>query len=320
MKKWFITGCGGFIGSNLCEYLLKSNQIIYGFDNLSTGSASNIKRLSTYKNFHFTDGDILDKHSLSNLIQDIDFVVHLAAQGSVQRSMDEPILNNDINVNGFLNVLTVSSQNGVEKFIYASSCSVYGDTDVLPIDESVPPIPLSPYASSKLINDYYASNLRDSLMPMKMYGLRFFNIFGPFQDPKGAYAAVIARWINDCINGIQPLVYGNGEQTRDFCYVENVSKLIYSISENNNNEGDIFNVSSNTSISLNNLFKIIHSKLSFHGIELPFDSPSYKEARPGDIIHSLGSNVKAIKELGFAPKINIEEGIELILRNQYNFG
>ena len=298
--------------------MLDNNQKVFGIDNLSSGLKSNIDRLSSIENFHFIEGNILDFKDYQDQIEDLDIVVHLAAQGSVQKSIDDPILNNDMNVNGFLNILSVAKKNNVKKFIYASSCSVYGDTEIIPITESNNPKPMSPYATSKLINDFYADNLRDSMKPMEIFGLRFFNIFGPFQNPKGAYAAVIAKWIDDCLNGIQPIVYGDGEQTRDFCFVDNISDLIYSISENDSLKGDTYNISSNKSISLNDLFKTIRNQLLKHGIQISFDSPFYESARKGDIIHSLGSNLKAVRELDFDLKINLDDGIALILKNQYN--
>ena len=315
-KKWLVTGSAGFIGSNLCETLLENAQDVIGLDNFSTGKQENINRInSNFTNFTFYKGSILDKNLLKEIMKDIDVVVHLAAQGSVQKSFSKPLWNNEHNINGFLNVLMASHESNVKQFIYASSCSIYGDTDILPITESHSPNPLSPYATSKLANDMYSENLRDSLNPMNVCGLRFFNIFGSYQDPNGAYAAVIPKWVDDCIKNKQPIIFSNGNQTRDFCHVKNVCNLILNMPKKANG---VFNISSGVSISLNDLFLTIYRTIIKSGLELSFSSAHYEPARAGDIMHSLGSSERAIRELNFSNNINLEDGISFILKDQYD--
>ena len=324
MKKanWFITGCAGFIGSNLCEMLLENGHTVIGFDNLSTGKKSNIDRVMgiAQGRYKFVEGDICNRKFLSELISnDIDVVVHLAAQVSVQNSFVDIAFNNKQNIDGFLNIYTLAGERNISKFIYASSCAVYGETDVLPITESLCPSPVSPYASSKLMNDLLSKNLTHLYPQTRVIGLRFFNIFGPWQDPFGAYAAVIPKWIDACMRGEQPVIYGDGSASRDFCYVGDVCDVIKDIGVRTIDvDFGVYNIASGVTSTLNDLFSVIVNTLEDKGLSLGFKSANHKQWKEGDIMHSLGSNKLARKNLGFIPKIELDKGIELILKEQYH--
>ena len=254
---------------------------------------------------------------IDNLLDDVDVVVHLAAQGSVQKSFADVMFNNRQNVDGFINMLLASKDAGVEKFIYASSCAVYGEAQEMPIHELVQPSPVSPYATSKLMNDLYATNLRSVLEPMEICGLRFFNVFGPYQDPNGDYAAVIPRWIESLISGQKPVIFGDGTQTRDFCYVGNICELIMQLSRFETKISGVYNVCSGQSTSLNLLFSIICSTLELYGHSLEFKQADYLAWRPGDIVHSLGSADKAAKKFSYSPKWSLQHGLNRICEEQH---
>jgi len=320
-KNWLVTGCAGFIGSNLVSTLLLNDQHVVGVDNLSTGKVSNIDRLRNISSLllEFREGDILDRAFINDLLEDVDVVVHLAAQGSVQKSFADVMFNNRQNVDGFINILLASQEAGIEKFIYASSCAVYGETQEMPIHELVQPFPVSPYATSKLMNDLYATNLRSSLKPMEICGLRFFNVFGPYQDPNGDYAAVIPRWIETLIAGQKPVIFGDGTQTRDFCYVGNICELIMQLGGFEAQISGVYNVCSGKSTSLNLLFSTICSTLALYGHSSDFKQADYLAWRPGDIVHSLGSADKAAKKFSYSPKWGLQQGLNKILEEQYEF-
>jgi UDP-N-acetylglucosamine/UDP-N-acetylgalactosamine 4-epimerase len=318
---WLVTGSAGFIGSNLCTMLLQNEHKVIGFDNLSTGKQSNIDRVmkNAQGRYNFVEGDICDKDKISKIISsEIDVVVHLAAQGSVQKSFSNVAFNNRQNIDGFLNVFNAAGENNIAKFIYASSCAVYGETDVLPITEELCPNPVSPYASSKLMNDLLSQNLSHLYPKTYTVGLRFFNIFGPWQDPFGDYAAVVPRWIDACIEGKQPIIFGDGSATRDFCYVGNVCELVENIGIGKiGNTSGVYNISSGVSISLNELYLEIIGALKEKYIKLNFGKADYQPWRDGDIKHSLGSIELARKKLDFAPSVDLRDGILNILSEQY---
>ena len=319
--KWLVTGSAGFIGSNLCQRLLARGDSVIGLDNLSTGKQANVDRLMSVGEGRYRQilGDICDPGAIEEGFADgIDVVVHLAAQGSVQKSFADVAFNNRQNIDGFVNMLCASGEHKIGQFIYASSCAVYGDTEVLPISESQCPDPVSPYASSKLMNDLLSRNLAHLYPQTKITGLRFFNIFGPWQDPFGDYAAVIPKWIDLCMEGKRPILYGNGSATRDFCYVGNVCGLIEKIgSVQAEHPGGVYNVASEVAVSLNELYEAVTAALAGKQISLDFDGPDYRPWREGDILHSLGSIELARRELGFEPEIDLRAGIELILSEQY---
>lgn len=318
---WLVTGSAGFIGSNLCARILAGGGNVIGLDNFSTGKRENVTRALAMagERYRFVEGDVCDRQLVGGLLEGVDAVVHLAAQGSVQKSFADVAYNNRQNIDGFVSVLSATGDRGVPRFIYASSCAVYGDTEDLPIRESHCPRPLSPYASSKLMNDLLAQNLRHLYPRTRIAGLRFFNIFGPWQDPCGAYAAVIPRWIDRCISGQQPVVFGDGSATRDFCYVGNVCDLVIRIGNGLAGEAQgVYNVASGEATSLTTLCATVLDALRCRGVELSFDSPEHKPWHEGDIIHSLGDIGLAAQVLGFFPAIGLRAGIEALLNEQYS--
>lgn len=317
---WLVTGSAGFIGSNLCTRILADGGNVIGLDNFSTGKKENVNRVLAGADgrYRFVEGDICDRASVASLLDGVDVVVHLAAQGSVQKSFADVFHNNRQNIDGFVSMLTAAGDKGVNSFIYASSCAIYGDTEELPIGESHCPKPLSPYASSKLMNDLLARNLAHLYPQMRIAGLRFFNIFGPWQDPFGDYAAVIPRWIDRCLAGQRPIIFGDGGATRDFCYVGNVCDLVVRIGKGQAGVAQgVYNVASGKGVSLNGLYAAVVEALRGRGIETPFDGPEYLPWREGDIVHSLGDIELARRELGFEPAIDLRAGIDRILSEQY---
>jgi UDP-N-acetylglucosamine 4-epimerase len=317
---WLVTGSAGFIGSNLCARILAGGGNVIGLDNFSTGKRENVDRVMAMAagRYRFVEGDVCDRQLVHTLHVGVDTVVHLAAQASVQKSFADVAHNNRQNIDGFVSVLTAAGELGVSRFIYASSCAVYGDTEDLPIRESQCPHPLSPYASSKLMNDLLAKNLRHLYPRMRIAGLRFFNIFGPWQDPHGAYAAVIPRWIDRCISGQQPIVFGDGSATRDFCYVGNVCDLVIRIGNGRAGEASgVYNVASGQTTSLTALCATVLDVLRSRGVQLSFDGPEHKPWNEGDIVHSLGDIGLAARVLGFDPVVGLRGGIEALLNEQY---
>jgi len=318
---WLVTGGAGFIGSNLCASILASGGNVVGLDNLSTGKRENVDRLLGIApgRYRFVEADVCDRQQVFALLDGVDTVVHLAAQGSVQKSFADVAYNNRQNVDGFVSVLTAAADKGVPRFIYASSCAVYGDTQDLPIRESHCPHPLSPYASSKLMNDLLAQNLAHLYPKTKISGLRFFNIFGPWQDPYGAYAAVIPRWIDRCMSGQQPIVFGDGSATRDFCYVGNVCDLVIRIGRGQAGEArGVYNVASGKATSLASLCDTVMDVLRRGGVQMSFAGPEQLPWKDGDIVHSLGDIGLAGQALGFTPMVGLRDGIEAIIKEQYS--
>ncbi len=317
---WLVTGSAGFIGSNLCAHILAGGGNVVGLDNFSTGQRENVDRLLGIapSRYRFVEGDVCDRQQVFSLLDRVDTVVHLAAQGSVQNSFADVVHNNRQNVDGFVSMLTAAGDKGVLRFIYASSCAVYGDTQDLPIRESHCPHPLSPYASSKLMNDHLAQNLAHLYPMTRMYGLRFFNIFGPWQDPHGAYAAVIPRWIDRCMSGQQPIVFGDGSATRDFCYVGNVCELVIRIGHGKAGDAcGVYNVASGKATSLASLCDTVIDALRRRGVQMSFAGPEHKPWKEGDIVHSVGDISLAEQALGFTPMVGLRDGIEAILNEQY---
>ncbi len=316
-----VTGSAGFIGSNLCTRILAGGGNVIGLDNFSTGRRGNIDRVMAMADgrYRFTEGDVCDRQLVGSLLEGVNTVVHLAAQGSVQKSIADVAYNNRQNIDGFVSTLTAVGEKGIPRFIYASSCAVYGDTKELPIGEALCPRPLSPYASSKLMNDLLARNLMHLYPRTRIVGLRFFNIFGPWQDPCGDYAAVIPRWIDRCISGQQPIIFGDGSATRDFCYVGNVCDLVIRIGKGQAGEAQgVYNVASGKATSLTALCATVLDVLRSRGVKLPFDGPEHKPWHEGDIVHSLGDIALAAHALGFSPVIGLREGIEALLNEQYS--
>jgi UDP-N-acetylglucosamine 4-epimerase len=315
-KTWLITGVAGFIGSNLLEHLLLLDQQIVGLDNFSTGKRSNLNevRNSVSENqrqrFKFVEGDIRDLSTCREVCSGVDYVLHEAALGSVPRSIEDPIAANESNVSGFLNMLVAARDTGTKRFVYAASSSTYGDHPALPKREDTIGKPLSPYAVTKYVNELYAEVFARTY-DMETIGLRYFNVFGPRQDPEGAYAAVIPCWIRALIKGENVYINGNGETSRDFCFVENVVQmnLLAATSLEPAAVNQVYNTAVNARTSLNELFDMLREKLEPHYPHLLNCKPVYRDFRPGDVLHSQADISKATGLLGYEPAYTFETGL-----------
>ena len=314
---WLITGVAGFIGSNLLETLLKLNQKVIGLDNFSTGHHHNLDHVLQSvgtqvweDNFELITGDIRHFSDCVQAVRGVDFVLHHAALGSVPRSIEEPILSNESNVTGFLNMLVASRDEKVKRFVYAASSSTYGDHEALPKIEDRIGKPLSPYAVTKYVNELYADVIA-RCYGFSSIGLRYFNVFGPRQDPNGAYAAVIPRWISALLKNQPIYVNGDGETTRDFCYVENVVQinLLAALTQSEEATNQIYNVALGERTSLNQLYEAIRSLLIPTQPELANHLPIYRPFREGDIRHSQADISKAQALLEFSPTHDIHQGL-----------
>nr|WP_318381082.1 NAD-dependent epimerase/dehydratase family protein [uncultured Enterobacter sp.] len=314
-KTWLITGVAGFIGSNLLETLLKLNQNVVGLDNFATGFESNLNDVKTlvteeqWSNFKFIKGDIRDLEICRDAVRDVDYVLHQAALGSVPRSISDPIATNSVNIDGFLNMLVASNEAAVKSFTYAASSSTYGDHPALPKVEDIIGKPLSPYAITKFVNELYA-NIFATTYGFKCIGLRYFNVFGKRQTPNGAYAAVIPKWISAMVNGEKIFINGDGETSRDFCFVENTVQMnILAAVASDDFKNEVYNVAFGMRTSLNDLFNLLKSQVGVHGI-IYNHAPHYQDFRTGDVRHSLADISKAKRMLGFEPAYSIEAGLE----------
>lgn len=302
--KFLVTGGAGFIGSNLVEYLLNNNaKEVRVLDNLATGRIENIREFFSFPNFKFINGDIRDIEICKNAIEGIDFISHQAALGSVPRSIKDPITTNSVNVNGFLNILTTAKDYHVKRMVYASSSSVYGDSEILPKVEGEEGNPMSPYALSKKINEEYA-RVFSEIYGFHTVGLRYFNVFGPKQNPEGEYAAVIPRFILNAINNSSPTIYGDGEQARDFTFINNaVLANMLAMYTENVSEFSVFNVACGFSFSINDVWNEIT-----HQIEV-LNQPIYDSPRKGDIKDSLASLIKIGNKLNYKPISSFKDGL-----------
>ncbi len=300
---FLVTGGAGFIGSNIVEYLIKHNaKRIIVLDNLATGFEDNLKNFSSVK---FIKADICDLNAVKNACEGIDFLFHQAALGSVPRSIENPIATHNANASGFLSVLVAAKNAGVKRIVYASSSSVYGDIQDSPKREEKIGKPLSPYAVSKLVNEFYA-DIFSRTYNMEIIGLRYFNIFGPRQNPKGAYAAAIPLFIDGLLNNTPVYINGDGEQSRDFTFVENAvqGNIKAMFCEGKNALGKVFNIALGDKISVNQLFNAI-KKITGSSL-----SPTYREERKGDVKNSMADISKANTILGYSPSINVDEGLK----------
>lgn len=311
-RKWLVTGAAGFIGSSLAEALLAAGQSVVGFDNFATGRRANVEWLRSVggSRFAMVEGDIRDIEACRAACRGVDVVLHQAAQVSVPASMDDPVTTHAINTAGFLNVLLAAREYKVRRLVYASSCAVYGDSTALPLIEDEPAQPLSPYAMSKLANEVYAGAFCRSY-GMTAVGLRYFNVFGPRQDPKGVYAAVIPMWATAMIGGHEVNIFGDGSTTRDFCYIGNViqANLLAATVERAPGAHEVFNVAAGGSTSLNELFEILRSSLAPKFPRLEGFKPGYRNFRAGDILHSRADITKARRLLGYNPEYSVEQGL-----------
>ena len=304
-KNFLVTGGAGFIGSHIAEYLLNNGaKKVRVLDNMANGFQSNLDLLKKYSSFEFLDGDIRNVETCLQACDGIDYVSHQAALGSVPRSIKEPQLTNDVNVGGFVNILKASVDNNIKRFVYASSSSVYGDEPTLPKKEERLGNSMSPYGLSKRVNEMYAQVFAD-VYKMPVIGLRYFNIFGPRQDPDGPYAAVVPMFVKGILNKIPVYINGDGEQTRDFTFVDNAVQVNIKamLTDNNQAVNKVYNVAVGNNFSVNNLYEMISKYLhSDH-------KATYREPRAGDIKNSLADISLAKNLLNFQPTKNFEEGL-----------
>lgn len=318
-KTWLVTGVAGFIGSNLLETLLKLNQTVVGLDNFATGHQHNLDEVHSlvtaeqWAKFSFIEGDIRQFADCQKACAGVDYVLHEAALGSVPRSIADPITTNETNISGFLNMLTAARDAGVG-FTYAASSSTYGDHPALPKVEENIGNPLSPYAVTKYVNELYADVFAKTY-GFKTIGLRYFNVFGQRQDPKGAYAAVIPKWTSSMIAGEDVFINGDGETSRDFCFIQNVvqANILAATTQSDEAKNQVYNVALGDRTTLNELYRAIQAALATNDVNFERD-PVYREFRAGDVRHSQASIAKIEQGLGYAPQFKIAEGIQLAMR------
>jgi len=306
-----ITGGAGFIGSNLCDYFLGKGYKIVCLDNFATGHQHNIESLMTNKNFRLIVGDIRHIEDCRNAVQGVDYVLHQAALGSVPRSINDPVTTNEVNVTGFLNMLTVSKEANVKRFVYAASSSTYGDSQGLPKVEEVIGKPLSPYAITKYVNELYAE-IFSKTYGLETIGLRYFNVFGRKQDPNGAYAAVIPKFVMQLMDLESPKINGDGNYSRDFTYIDNVIQMneLAMTTTNPAAINTVYNTAFGDRNTLNNLVDYLKEYLSLYNPSIAHVSVAYGPNRVGDIPHSLASIEKAKKLLGYNPQFSMQEGLK----------
>ena len=313
---WLVTGVAGFIGSNLLEALLKLNQDVIGLDNFATGFAHNLEEVRTqvtarqWQRFRFVAGDIRKLDDCRNSVAGSTYVLHQAAVGSVPRSVADPILSHEVNSGGFLNIMVASRDAKIKRLVYASSSSVYGDEPALPKTENRIGVPLSPYALNKRTNEDYAA-IFARCYDFRSIGLRYFNVFGPRQDPDSAYSAVIPKWISSMLKGAPVYINGDGETSRDFCYVANAvqANLLAATVEDPAADGQVYNVAVQERTTLNQLFGLIRSELAQRFPLVAATQSLHREFREGDIRHSLADIGKARKLLGYDPSDRVVEGL-----------
>ena len=310
-KTLLITGGAGFIGSNLCEYFIQKDYIVKCLDNLSTGHKKNIEHLFEKKNFTFIEGDIREIETCKSAVKSCDFVLHQAALGSVPRSINDPITTNDVNISGFLNMLVAARDEKVTRFIFAASSSTYGDSTAIPkIEENIGK-PLSPYAITKYVNELYAE-IFSQTYGLDTIGLRYFNVFGRKQDPNGAYAAVIPKFVIQLMNYESPIINGDGEFSSDFTYIDNVIHMneLAILTENKEALNTVYNTAFGDRTTLNQLTKEIKAELSTYDSKISEIEIINGPNRQGDIPHSLASIEKAKSKLGYDPKFNLKAGLK----------
>ena len=315
-KTWLITGAAGFIGSNLVQTLLDAGQRVVGLDNFSTGYRKNLDLVQAtvgdkaWKNFQFVQGDIRDLATCRTVCAGADHVLHQAALGSVPRSIEDPIESNSNNINGFLNMLVAAKDAGVHSFVYAASSSTYGDEPNLPKVENRIGKPLSPYAVTKYVNELYA-DVFASAYGFRSIGLRYFNIFGQRQDPDGAYAAVIPQWFSGILRGHPVYINGDGETSRDFCYIANCvqANLLAACAQKDEAWNQVYNVAYGQRTTLNELFLLIRDEVVRHRPEAAKTEALYRDFRAGDVRHSLADISKARDLLGYEPEYDVRRGL-----------
>ncbi|UZE95144.1 NAD-dependent epimerase/dehydratase family protein [Alkalimarinus alittae] len=314
-KTWLITGVAGFIGSNLLETLLQLNQKVVGLDNFATGHQHNLDEVkglvseAQWNNFAFIEGDIRDTNACKEAVSGVDYVLHQAALGSVPRSINDPATTNATNISGYLNMLVAARDEGVASFTYAASSSTYGDHPALPKVEENIGNPLSPYAVTKYVNELYADVFARTY-GFKAIGLRYFNVFGKRQDPDGAYAAVIPKWTASAIKNEEIFINGDGETSRDFCFIENTVQInILAATASDEAKNNVYNVAVGDRTTLNTLFGAIKTALTENDVPVGME-PTYRDFRAGDVRHSQADISKSVNLLGYVPEYRILEGIK----------
>ncbi|MDR2727040.1 MAG: SDR family oxidoreductase [Deltaproteobacteria bacterium] len=314
---WLVTGVAGFIGSNLLEFLLMHEQRVVGLDNFLAGHRKNLDMTrdlvgpERWQRFTFIEGDIRSLDVCRQACANVDHVLHEAALGSVPRSLDDPLLSNSCNIDGFVNMLVAARDAGVKSFVYAASSSTYGDEPTLPKREDRIGKPLSPYAVTKYVNELYA-DVFASAYGLSCIGLRYFNVFGQRQDPFGAYAAVIPQWFAGLLRGEQVYVNGDGETSRDFCYIDNVVQAnILAAHAPAEARNTVYNVAFGQRTTLNELFALIREEVARHAPEAAAATAVHRDFRAGDVRHSLADISRARQLLGFDPAIDVRQGLRL---------
>lgn len=317
---WLITGIAGFIGSNLLEALLKLNQKVIGLDNFATGYQHNLDQAIADAGFQppcdlltFIKGDIRDPDTCQQACRGVDYVLHQAALGSVPRSIKDPVTTNGTNIDGFLNMLVAARDAKVRNFVYAASSSTYGDHPDLPKVEEKIGNPLSPYAVTKVVNELYAGVFAKTY-DFKTIGLRYFNIFGKRQDPNGAYAAVIPKWVAAVLDKEPVYINGDGKTSRDFCYIENAiqANLLSALAEEDARD-EVYNVAVGDRTTLNDLFESIKTTIGSRGIAVDSAKAIYRDFRPGDVKHSQADVSKAREKLSYRASHSIDQGLEVAI-------
>lgn len=305
-----VTGGAGFIGSNLCSSLLANGNVVVCLDNFATGKKTNLASITNHRNFTLIEGDIRDLDTCLIACKGIDYVLHQAALGSVPRSIADPITTNDVNVSGFLNMLIAARDTGVKRFIYAASSSTYGDSNHMPKVEETIGKPLSPYAVTKYVNELYA-DVFSKTYGMETVGLRYFNVFGRYQDPDSAYAAVIPKFVRQLMQHQSPVINGDGSYSRDFTYIDNVILANWCALKVRDKSAlnTVYNVACGKQTNLNELVALLKENLSVYDSEIHTIKISYGPERTGDVPHSLASIEKAKKSLGYNPQFDIQKGL-----------
>jgi UDP-N-acetylglucosamine 4-epimerase len=314
--RWLVTGSAGFIGSHLAQALLALDQHVVGIDNLSTGFRRNVDDVrdsvgpARAARYQFVEADVVDLDACRRACRSVDFVLHQAALGSVPRSIDDPLRTHAANASGFLNMLVASRDVGVRRFVYASSSSTYGDHPALPKREETVGAPLSPYAVTKYVDELYASVFA-RCYGLPVIGLRYFNVFGARQDPDGAYAAVIPRFVSAMLTGSPIVIHGDGETTRDFCYIENVvqANVLAATTDETNAHGEVFNIAVGARTSLNALYAMLRELIGSRHSELDIPPARHDAFRPGDVRHSEADIGKARRLLGYQPQWTVRDGL-----------
>jgi len=310
-KKILVTGGAGFIGSNLCEALLEKGNKVICLDNFATGKRENLEQLLKDTNFTLIEGDIRKIEDCLKASKGVDYVLHQAALGSVPRSIKDPITSNDVNVSGFLNMLVAARDNGVKRFVYAASSSTYGDSESMPKVEDIIGKPLSPYAITKYVNELYA-DIFSTTYSLETIGLRYFNVFGRKQDPKGAYAAVIPKFVSQLMKGESPVINGDGNYSRDFTYIDNViqANLLSLVTKNEKAINTVYNVAYGDQNTLNDLMFYLKDYLSEFDSKISNVEVVYGPNRVGDIPHSHASVDKAKELLNYNPQFSLQRGLK----------